>query len=135
RSTTHRPESSASATPSTSDATPGAGTASAAEHRDYAPGKAYTTEEGRQELLDTLAEATDELGFALAALGAAYEQLDEANADRLEAELFGPVQVAYGRAKRTHAGFASRHGMPSRTLEAASPRLPSAGPKRFIHNA
>ena len=96
---------------------------------------AYTTAEGRQELLDTLAQATDDLGFALAALGAAYEQLDEANADRLEDELFGPVQVAYGRAKRTHAGFAGRHELPSRTFEAASPGLPSAGPKGFIDNA
>jgi hypothetical protein len=96
---------------------------------------AYTTAEGRQELLDTLAGATDDLGFALAALGAAYEQLDEANADRLENELFGPVQVAYGRAKRTHSEFAGRHGLTSRTFESASPGLPSAGPKRFIDNA
>jgi len=57
---------------------------------------AYTTVEGRQELLETLAEAIDEIGFALASLGAAYEQLDEPTADRLEEELFGPVQVAYG---------------------------------------
>jgi hypothetical protein len=96
---------------------------------------AYTTAEGRQELLDTIAEAIDDLGFALAALGAAYEQLDEANADRLEDELFGPVQVAYGRAKRTHAEFAGRHGLTSRTFEAASPGLPSAGPTGFIDSA
>ena len=49
--------------------------------------------------------------IALAALGAAYEQLDEHNADRLEAELFGPVQRAYGRAKSTHAQFADRDGL------------------------
>src|SRR2546421_3039882 len=96
---------------------------------------AYTTAEGRRELLDTIAEATDEIGFALAALGAAYEQLDEANADRLEEELFGPVQVAYGRAKRTQTEFASRHGLPSRSFETPSPGLRSSGPQGFIDAA
>ena len=51
--------------------------------------------------LDSLGAATEEIGFALAALGAAYEQLDEQNADRLKDVLFGPVQVAFGRAKST----------------------------------
>ena len=50
----------------------------------------YTTAEGRQDLLDALAEATDEIGYALAALGAAYEQLDQATADKLEEDQFGP---------------------------------------------
>jgi hypothetical protein len=81
---------------------------------------AYVTREAREELLETVAAATDEIGVALAALGAAYEQLDERNADRLEEELFRPVQVAYGRAKRTHAGFAERHGLAGRTFEPAS---------------
>ena len=54
---------------------------------------AYSTLEGRQELLDGLAGAIDDIGFALAALGAAYEQLDEPTADRLEEQLFGPVVV------------------------------------------
>jgi hypothetical protein len=44
----------------------------------------YTSAEARQELLDALADATERIGLALAALGAAYEQLDEHNADRLE---------------------------------------------------
>jgi hypothetical protein len=38
---------------------------------------AYTSSEARQELLDTLAQAANELGFAGACLGEAYEQLDE----------------------------------------------------------
>jgi len=96
---------------------------------------AYTTAEGRQELLDELATAVDRLGFALAALGAAYEQLDERNADRLEDELFGPVQIAYGRAKSTHAKFAERHGLPGRAFEAADAGLPSTGAKGFIDEA
>jgi len=95
----------------------------------------YTNAEAREELLDALAAAIEQIGFALAVLGAAYEQLDEHNADRLEAELFGPVQVAYGRAKRTHAQFADRHGLTSRTFEAPSPGVPSTGAKRFIDSA
>jgi hypothetical protein len=82
----------------------------------------YSTSEGRQQLLDTLAEATDELGFALACLAEAYDSLDAHNADRLEAELFRPVQVAYGRAQLSHTEFAGRHGLPGRTFE-----QPSAG--------
>jgi hypothetical protein len=96
---------------------------------------AYVAREARQELLDTVAEATDEIAAALAALGAAYEQLDENSADRLEEHLFRPVQVAYGRAKRTHAGFAERHGLPGRAFEAANAGLPSQGVKGFLERA
>ncbi|TMK24264.1 MAG: hypothetical protein E6G62_08820, partial [Actinobacteria bacterium] len=71
----------------------------------------YTTADARQQLLDAVAEATEALAAALAALGEAYEQLDERNADVLEQELFRPVQLAYGRARRTHAAFAERHGL------------------------
>jgi hypothetical protein len=96
---------------------------------------AYASQDARQELLDTVAEATDEIAVALAALGAAYEQLDERNADRLEEELFRPVQVAYGRARRTHAGFAERHGLPGRTFSPASAGVPSQGVRGFVDRA
>ena len=96
---------------------------------------AYTSAEARQELVDALAEAIDRIGVALAALGAAYEQLDEHNADRLEAELFGPVQRAFGRAKSTYSQFADRHGLTSRAFGATSPGIPSTGAKGFIDNA
>ena len=92
----------------------------------------YGTREARQQLLDTIAEATDELGVALAALGAAYEQLDEHSGDRLEERLFRPVQVAYGRARRTHAAFAARHGLPGRTFEPATAGAPSHGVRGFL---
>jgi hypothetical protein len=96
----------------------------------------YTSAEARQELLEALAGAIDRIGSALAALGSAYEQLDEHNADRLEAELFGPIQIAYGRAKATYTQFAGRHGLVSRTTFAApSPGLPSIGAKGFIDSA
>jgi hypothetical protein len=91
--------------------------------------------EARQELLDTLADAIDEIAAALAALGAAYEQLGTLPADRLEEELFRPVQAAYGRAKRTHAGFAQRQGLPGRTFVPATPGRPSTGIRGFVDSA
>ena len=45
---------------------------------------AYIAREARQELLDTLGEAIDDVAAALAALGEAYEQLGTVPADRLE---------------------------------------------------
>ncbi len=96
---------------------------------------AQTTVEARQQLLDMLAEATDALGVALASLGAAYEQLDEHRADELEKELFRPVQLAYGRARRTHAEFADRYALLGRSFEPPSPGLPSTGAKGFIDSA
>jgi hypothetical protein len=96
---------------------------------------AYATQEARQELLDAIAEATGHIGAALAALGAAYEQLDEQSGDRLEEELFRPVQLAYGRARRTHTGFAERHGLPERTFEPPAAGHASQGVKGFIESA
>ena len=96
---------------------------------------AYVSSEARKQLLDSLAEAIDELGAALALFGDAYEQLDEHSADTMEEELFRPVQAASGRAKRTHAEFAARHGLPGRTFAAASPSLPSTGVKGFLEQA
>jgi hypothetical protein len=94
-----------------------------------------TTAEARQEILDATARAIERVGIALSALSAAYEQLDEQTADRLEEELFGPVQVAYGRAKRTYDQFAARHDLPGRTFETPAPGLPSTGARGFIDNA
>jgi hypothetical protein len=77
----------------------------------------YTTVEAREHLLDRIAAAAEKLGVALAYLGEAYEQLDENAAERLEEELFRPVQKAYGLVKRDYAEFAARHGLPPRTFE------------------
>jgi transcriptional accessory protein Tex/SPT6 len=95
----------------------------------------YTTAEARRELLDTVAEAVAELGLASACLAEAYEQLDEQSGDRLEEECFRPVQTAYGRAKRTHAEFARRHGLQAAAFEQRPPGLPSQGAARFIERA
>ncbi|HEV3056574.1 MAG TPA: hypothetical protein VGX45_18060, partial [Solirubrobacteraceae bacterium] len=68
----------------------------------------YTTADGRQQILSELASAIGELAVSVAALGAAYERLDENTSDQLEEQLFRPVQLAYGRAKRTHSEFGGR---------------------------
>jgi hypothetical protein len=86
-------------------------------------------------LLDSLADATEDLGLALASLSEAYELLDESTAEKLEQVLFRPVQSAYGRAKRTHADFAERHGLEGRTFESAIPGAPARGVKGFIEDA
>jgi hypothetical protein len=95
----------------------------------------YVSADARQELLDTIADAIDELGVALAALGEAYEQLDERTADTLEEQLFRPVQTAYGRAKRTYSGFAERFDLQTRDFEAAIRGVPSTGVKGFLQDA
>jgi hypothetical protein len=102
---------------------------------DYPAAMAYAISEARQQLLDTLAEAADALGFALACLAEAYEKLDEHNGDRLEEMLFGPVQGAYGRARASHSEFAARHGMPARTFEQQSAGVSPRGAPGFVDQA
>jgi hypothetical protein len=95
----------------------------------------YTTAEGRQQLLDTIAEAADQLGVALAALTELYERLDELSAEAVEERLFRPVQMAYGRARRAHGAFAERHELPGRTFTPASAGAPALGVKGFLERA
>ena len=87
----------------------------------------YTSAEAQQQLADALAEAITQIGFALADLGAAYEQLDEHNADRLEAELFGPVQRAY-EAGREHPREVRRSPRPPKPHWSRRPRRASLRP-------
>jgi len=96
---------------------------------------AYTTAEGRQQLLDDLGQAIEALNVALAALGAAYDALDERNADQLEEQLFRPVQSAAGRARRIHTAFASRYGLPAATFPPASAGPASLGARGFVDRA
>jgi hypothetical protein len=87
----------------------------------YLGGVAYTNTEGREQLMALLGEAVEQLSGSLASLGDAYEQVDDQTADRLEESLFGPVQRAYGRAKKTYTDFAGRHGVPPREFEETGP--------------
>jgi hypothetical protein len=95
----------------------------------------YATSDAQQGLLDTVAIAIDQLALALAALGEAYEQLDEQSGDRLERELFRPVQVAYGRGQRTYASFAERRRLDARSFEPAVPAAPATGARGLIDSA
>jgi hypothetical protein len=96
---------------------------------------AYSAGEARQQLLDDVATATDQLALSIAALTEAYEELDEQTADRLEAELFRPIQHAYGRLRRTHTEFAERYALPSRTFEPSSGGMHSADPRVYVARA
>ncbi len=89
----------------------------------------------RQQLLDDLGQAIDDLGHALASLGGAYELLDERQGERLEEELFRPVQRAYGRAKRAYGDFSGRHDLTPREFAIPSPGVPSTGVKGFVEEA
>jgi hypothetical protein len=95
----------------------------------------YTEADARQQMLDKLAGAIDELARALASLTGAYELLDERQGDRLEAQLFLPVQRAYGRARSTHSGFAARYGFEQREFETRVPEAPSTGIPGFVEHA
>jgi hypothetical protein len=95
----------------------------------------YTTADARQQVLDALAAAADEIAVALTLLSEAYEHLDEYAAERLEEALFQPIQAAYGRAKRVYAGFAERHELPGRTFPSPSLVAPSSSTKGLIEAA
>jgi hypothetical protein len=96
---------------------------------------AYITAEARQQLLDDLAGSIDALGAALADLGGAYELLDEQTADRVEEQLFRPVQQAYGRAKRTYGEFAERYRLNPREFPPGRPGPASAGARGLLDRA
>jgi len=101
----------------------------------YCLGMSYIAREARQELLETVAEAAEDIGASLALVEAAYEKLDEGSADRLEEQLFRPVQRAFGRARRTHSGFAERHGLEARALAPRQPSHAAAQPRELVEDA
>ncbi len=95
----------------------------------------YNAGEARGQVLDDVAEATDQLALALASLGEAYEELDEQTADALEEQLFRPTQSAYARLRRTHAEFAERHGFPVREFAPSSGGMHSGDPRVYVDRA
>ena len=96
---------------------------------------AITATEAKRQILDDLGGAIDRIGLAVAALGEAFELLPEAAGERLETTLFRPVQRAYARSRRTHAGFAERSGLPSGAFELPSAGLASQGVGAFAKQA
>jgi hypothetical protein len=93
---------------------------------------AISTADARRQILDDLAAALDQLGVAVALLGEAFEQLAVDVADRLEAELYRPVQRAYGRGQRTHTQFAQRVGLPGDTFQPPAPGSTSQGARELV---
>ncbi len=96
---------------------------------------AYTSSQGREQLLVVVGSAADRLGAALGLLTGAFELLDERNAERLEEELFRPVQLAYGRARRAHAEFAARYDLAGRSFQPAAPGAPARGATGLVQAA
>ena len=96
---------------------------------------AITADEARRQILDDLGGAIHQAALAVASLGEAFEQLPEGAGDRLESELFRPVQRAYALGKRTHAGFAARNGLESGAFDLPSPGLASQGAAAFVQHA
>jgi len=95
----------------------------------------YSTADARQQMLDSVAEAAGHLATAIASLSEAYELLDEQTADRMEEQLFRPVQAAYGSLKRTHTEFASRHNLPTADFAPAIAGAPAMGARGFLDSA
>jgi hypothetical protein len=95
----------------------------------------FTTAEARDRIIGDLEAAEEELGLGIAALGEAFELLATGSADRLEDDLFRPVQKAYVRTKRTRTGFAQRvsHDTDEPVAKPVGP--PSQGAKGFIQQA
>ena len=95
----------------------------------------YASADARRELLDEVERAGDHLSVALSDLSEAFELLDDTTAERLESELFAPVQAAYGRIRRTHDEFARRHNLAEGTFATAARGAPGRGVKAFLDDA
>jgi hypothetical protein len=95
----------------------------------------YTNEEGRRRLLADVTEAIGDLGRSLACLTEAYEALDEQTGERLEEQIFRPVQAAYGRARRTHTEFAARYGLTDGVAPDGSSGIAAHDPRAYIERA
>lgn len=94
----------------------------------------YTAQSGREQILQDVASAAQDLGSALASLGEAYEHLDDQAAERMEDELFRPLQAAFGQLKRTHEEFAQRYRLQGRDFPPAPVPLPG-DPRHLFERA
>lgn len=96
---------------------------------------AFTTTEARDRIIGDLEAAEEELGLAVACLGEAFELLATGSADRLEDELFRPIQKSYVRTKRTRTGFAQRVAQDTDEPAQKQPGPASQGAKGFVQQA
>jgi hypothetical protein len=86
----------------------------------------YTTESGRQQIIDDAAAAVYSLASAVAAIGELYDQLDEPTADRMELVVFKPLQGGYGLLRRTLTEFADRYGLATPQFDEPPVTTPSS---------
>ena len=94
-----------------------------------------STREARERIIGDLGGAAEQLALGVACLGEAYEQLSVMAADRMEAELYGPMQRAYGRTKRARSQFAARVGLELEEVAEPQPGRASQGAKSFVERA
>ncbi len=95
----------------------------------------FTSADGRAQLLDVIGAAADRLSVVLGLLSGAYDLLGEAAAERLEEEVFRPVQLAYGRIRRTYTDFAARHEMDGRAFATSPEGAPARGVQGLLEAA
>ena len=94
----------------------------------------YTTQEGRERILRDVDAAATQIELALSYLSDAYELVDEGIADRLEEQLFSPVQAAFGRARRTLNAFVRRYQLGGSGAQAPPASRPQ-GARELIEGA
>jgi hypothetical protein len=95
----------------------------------------FSSADGRAQLLTVVGQAADRLAVALGLLSGAYELLDERSAEQLEEQIFRPVQLAYGRLRRTHSEFAARYELPGRDFAPAPEGAPARGLQGLLDSA
>ena len=94
-----------------------------------------STREARERIVGDLGSAAEQLALGVACLGEAYEQLSVMAADRMETELYGPMQRAYGRTKRTRSQFADRVAIGVEQPPEPEPGRASQGARAFVERA
>jgi hypothetical protein len=95
----------------------------------------FSSASGRVQLLAVVAAAADRLAAALGLLSGAYDLLDERAAEQLEDAIFRPVQLAYGRIRRTYSEFATRYELPQRDFEQGAEGAPARGVQGLLEGA
>lgn len=95
----------------------------------------YTNQQARERIVRDLSAAAAQIELALSYLADAYELVDEAVGDRLEEELFSPVQAGYGRARRTVNDFVKRYGLDGPAVYGTSGGPRPHGPRELIEGA
>ena len=96
---------------------------------------AITRQEAVEQILADLGTALERNAVALSCLGGAFEVLTTAPGEKLEDELYRPVQKSFGRGQRAHSAFAEKTGNPTVKFELPDPGAASQGPRSYIDRA